>query len=104
LCHFIIQENKYKSFQSGHVALNLLLERKNATRVWYLEDLSIVPEGIVQQREQKTYSYEEPYNRTDLSQEYVTEPETDAFGTVTVNNIGTVRVKDEDSLAVAEAF
>jgi hypothetical protein len=83
------------------------LEIKNTEsdiKSWYLEDISIVPEGILQQREQKSYSYGESSNRIDLSQEYVTEPETEAFGTVIVNGVGTVRVKDEDSLAAAEAF
>jgi hypothetical protein len=83
-------------------------EAENQVRRWYLEDVSLVADEFVQEKQHKSYNLDESNKKSDMSNQSVVPPQpqadSSAFGTVSVNGVGSVTVKDEDSLMAAEVF
>jgi hypothetical protein len=69
---------------------------------WYIEDISLVSNEVLVEEGSKFGS--DNNSRRPMSREIDTYIENDSFGTIAVNGIGSVSVKDGDSLEAAEAF
>lgn len=74
---------------------------------FYLEDLSLISDEALEQKDQKSYSLDQTHNKQFMDQQPIFEQPTEldrAFGTISISDRETLIVKDEDTLVAGEAF
>ncbi|HLN35032.1 MAG TPA: hypothetical protein VK250_07090 [Nitrososphaeraceae archaeon] len=87
-------------------------KKEKQIREWYLEDISIIPDEILEQNKQKSYNTDEYNNKQimqnqqftiDSSIHYPDERLENEFGVLSAKGIGSIKITDEDTLELAKS-